>query len=130
MNLFVYGTLLDEEIMQRVCGTSFTGIQAVLSGYRCRKVVNQRYPAIRPCPSEQVAGMLYLDVSASVLKALDRYEGDQYQRCSLQVDTASERDVSAEVYVLTTGNAHLLSAETWDLGTFLTRDKPSYLEQL
>ena len=46
MNVFVYGTLMEDEVVQSVLGRRFESLPAVLAGYR-RVCLKQRvYPGI------------------------------------------------------------------------------------
>jgi gamma-glutamylcyclotransferase (GGCT)/AIG2-like uncharacterized protein YtfP len=79
--IFVYGTLRSEfnnpyaRLLRRQA--SLIG-PAVLTGsiYRLR-----HYPAFRPEPAGKVRGEVYrLNQPVETLKALDEYEGDEYER--------------------------------------------------
>ena len=113
-----------------VCGECYAGVKASLPGYRRRKLRHEVYPAISPCSEETVEGLLCFAVSAEALRVLDRYEGAQYQRCTVRVDTAMGRAVHAQTYVLATNHEDELSDEGWDLATFVERDKAAYLSGL
>ena len=66
--------------MQGVCGYGQPGEPAVLDGYARRLVQGEVYPAITPRLDEQVAGMLYRNLSAVETRLLDAFEGEIYER--------------------------------------------------
>ncbi|WP_051689682.1 gamma-glutamylcyclotransferase family protein [Pelobacter seleniigenes] len=130
MNLFVYGTLLDEDIMQLVAGTVPPSIAVRLHGYRRRKICGQVYPGIVIRAGETVAGRLYLNVSAELLARLDRFEGGEYERTTVLVESTSGEQLLAETYVLAPGGQSALSNESWSLAEFLGRGKQLLLQEL
>ena len=67
MNLFVYGTLIDAEIMRTVAGDDYVSERATLSGYVRRRVSGEVYPAIIECPGASVSGITYLDVNPNTV---------------------------------------------------------------
>jgi gamma-glutamylcyclotransferase (GGCT)/AIG2-like uncharacterized protein YtfP len=96
--LFAYGTLTDPEICGGLLGRMPTSIPAVLRGYARHDVRGEAYPAIVPQHGGSVRGRLYGDLSAGDLALLDAYEGDEYSRSRVEVDTGQER-VTAWAYV-------------------------------
>jgi len=75
MTLFVYGTLADPGVLQRVAGQSFVAEAAVLDGYR-RVEIAGCYPFIEPHAGAQVAGVVLTDVDQETLGRLDDYEDE------------------------------------------------------
>jgi len=130
MNLFVYGTLIDLDIMTAVSGESPIGIEARLSGFLRRKVAHEVYPAILPAEGQSVPGRLWLEISDAILERLDRYEGEQYERWDVIVETTTGGCVAAQTYVLVAEHRHELSKEAWDFTEFLEHHKNGYLEEL
>ena len=130
MNLFVYGTLLDEDIMQLVAGTVPPSIAVRLPGYRRRKICGQVYPGIVIRAGEVVAGRLYLNISAELWARLDRFEGGEYERTTVLVESASGEQLPAQTYVLTPGGQSELSNEPWSMAEFLGHGKQLLLRDL
>ena len=99
MNLFVYGTLCDAALVQRLTGRTFLMEPAFLGGYR-RFEPPGSYPYITPEAASGVHGQLLRDVDAAALQALDAYEdeGRLYRRVDVQV-TAARRVEPAQAYV-------------------------------
>lgn len=103
--------------MQAVTGRSFPSAPAVLAGFRRRRMAREDYPGIVPDSSELVDGLLVSELDETALLALDRFEGEQYERCHVVVNCGG-RPVSAWVYVVRAGYTHLLSDQRWDLQSF------------
>jgi len=127
MNLFVYGTLMDKEIMQIVSGELFSSAKATLQGYVRKQVVGDVYPAIVERQGHDVVGILYYDLSESALKKLDRFEGDQYDRCGVSVSLQEGQRANAQAYVFAEKSRQRLSADNWDYRFFLKTGKASFL---
>lgn len=79
--LFVYGTLMDPELVRALTGRTFATEPATLQGYRKVEVAGH-YPYIEASESELVEGALILDVDRNALAVLDDYEdeGSMYLR--------------------------------------------------
>ncbi len=75
MNLFVYGTLMQSDVVAAVTGTSFASKPARLPGYR-RISLAGHYPYIVAEDDAFVDGLLLLDVDAAALAKLDAYEDE------------------------------------------------------
>lgn len=99
MNLFVYGTLRDEDLVRRLVGRTFRHLPAELEGWRLRPpgTSSTGYPEIVPDPASRVSGLLLLDVDPESLRRLDAYE-EGYVRRRVRVRTP-EGTLEAEVYV-------------------------------
>ena len=126
MDLFVYGTLLSNELMASVCGYSHAGEAAVLRDFRCRRVRGESYPAIVPWPGDFVRGKLYRGLNRIQLDRLDRFEGHLYRRQPVQVEGAVGA-CRADTYVMAPGRAGLLSDDTWSLEGFLATGLEDFL---
>jgi gamma-glutamylcyclotransferase (GGCT)/AIG2-like uncharacterized protein YtfP len=117
MHLFVYGTLMDAEIMSHVAGGHFVSRPARLEGYRRRRMRGEVYPAIVPCPDETVAGRVYFSLPPAALERLDQFEGRQYERCLVTVACA-DGPLQVQAYVLAPAYHDRLSSASWELTTF------------
>ncbi|MBI3798007.1 MAG: gamma-glutamylcyclotransferase [Deltaproteobacteria bacterium] len=108
VDLFVYGTLMNESVLCSLTGRSFPRYEAELSGFE-RFTPNHGYPYIVPNPRARVRGILLTGIDQAALAALDRYEeeGQLYHRCRVEVTVDGCR-VSCETYV---GNVEALRAD-------------------
>jgi gamma-glutamylcyclotransferase (GGCT)/AIG2-like uncharacterized protein YtfP len=88
MDLFVYGTLMDDALVLELTGRSFRKERARLPGYR--KVMPEGdYPYIVPDAGETVEGLILRDVDDEALRAFDVYEDERlYLRHEVSVTIA------------------------------------------
>lgn len=121
-HLFVYGTLQYPEILKKLTGKSFVSKPAVLNHFKRHKVKNAEYPAIVPKHGAQTAGMLIENVDELSLKAIDFYEGDEYEKTIVNV-ISDDIENKAYTYVWIAGDNHL-DDEDWDKAYF----EKKYLE--
>ena len=100
--LFVYGTLMDEERLEKLTGRRFRRRRATLAGF-ARVLAAHGYPTIVPQAGSQVEGILVENVDAASMAALDadEDEGRLYARRPAEVLVDGER-VACEVYVCLT----------------------------
>jgi gamma-glutamylcyclotransferase (GGCT)/AIG2-like uncharacterized protein YtfP len=91
-SLFVYGTLQDAEVQQRIIGRLVAGSPDALDGYRKAQISigGNFYPFAVQDAADSVRGQV-LEVTADELAAMDAYEGDEYRR--IQVTLRSGRIV-------------------------------------
>lgn len=129
VNIFAYGTLQIEKVMQAVTGQQFSSSPAILSGYR-RSYIKQRvYPAIIQDPESITKGKLYFDIDEASLAALDAFEDVLYDR--LQVKVSIEDDqIDAYAYVINPKYKKRLSDKAWSLQEFETKYLQTYLTNI
>lgn len=79
--LFVYGTLKDSDVQERILGRTIKGVPDVLEGYRKSeiKINDNTYPIIKPCRNGSIKGLVLL-VTKKELKLIDEYETKAYKR--------------------------------------------------
>ena len=108
MNLFAYGTLMWPEVLESVMGRRLEGCKAVLHGYTRRRVKGQHYPVVFQCLEESVEGVLYKGLTKAEFRALDIFEGEEYDRVELGFD-----GTPAFVYVLSKDWKHIVDSKPW-----------------
>ena len=86
--LFVYGTLTNPEIQQRVFGRVAQVVPDVLKGYSKSgiEVDGEKYPLIIPNEGEKIEGSV-IDVTNSELRSIDEYETDAYERIKVVLES-------------------------------------------
>ena len=106
VNLFVYGTLLSEEIRSSVLQRDFSTCEAELTGFK-RIIPTRGYPYIIPDINERIRGLLLRDLDSLTMARLDEYEeeGILYHRRSVTVRVGTN-SIPSEVYV---GNVSVLT---------------------
>ena len=127
--LFAYGTLQFPEVIEAVCGRNFSGEPARLPGFVRLRIEGQSYPGIRAQEGGVTEGILYSGVDSDAISLLDRFEGGQYVRRSLLVETADGRKGRAAVYVVAEEHLADLSGEPWDPEVFRNQDLVSFLAE-
>jgi gamma-glutamylcyclotransferase (GGCT)/AIG2-like uncharacterized protein YtfP len=104
--IFVYGTLQDDQLVQRLLGRRLPWQPAVLEGY-CRTLdASIGYPVVHPLAGASVDGRLLEGVDQDALAALDAYEGREYRRVTVRVQTSDGRSVEAYAYLPMPGGAN------------------------
>jgi len=110
----------------RITGRSFPSEVAALEGFSRSMLRGASYPGIAPDEGARTTGTLYSNVDREALAALDRFEGELYERCEVRVTTASgER--TALAWVLREEQRHLLTGEPWDRERFSIRHLREWL---
>jgi gamma-glutamylcyclotransferase (GGCT)/AIG2-like uncharacterized protein YtfP len=111
VDLFVYGTLMNDGVLRSLTGRSFPKHEAELFGFE-RFTPDNGYPYIVPNPGTRVYGILLTQIDQAALAVLDRYEeeGRLYHRCRVEVTVGGHR-VSCETYV---GNTKALQAYSYE----------------
>ena len=115
MHLFVYGSLMFEEVWSRLVRRSYVKREARLHGFCRRKVREDVYPVIlRSQDSDWVDGIVYLNVLADDFARLDFFEGDFYERRNESVVVEGSEKVTAAVYALKEDFCHMAEDASWD----------------
>lgn len=127
--LFAFGSLCLPEVFAAVTGHAPPGVPATLAGYRAVLLRGVTYPGLAPAaPEARVSGVLYRGLDASTWAALDRFEGDGYQRRLDTVHDAAGRAHGAWVYHLAPGMSHTLTPVPWALDHFRAVHLAAFLE--
>ena len=125
--VFAYGTLEFAELVEAVAGRRFPSEPALLEGFARSMVRGAEYPGIAPAPGARTPGILYSGVDAAALAALDRFEGELYERREVVVRTASG-ETAALAWVLREESRHLLTGEPWDRERFAAHHLRAWLD--
>jgi catechol 2,3-dioxygenase-like lactoylglutathione lyase family enzyme/gamma-glutamylcyclotransferase (GGCT)/AIG2-like uncharacterized protein YtfP len=113
----------------RITGRRFPSEPATLEGFARSMLRGADYPGIAPHAGARTPGTLYRGVDREALAALDRFEGDLYQRCELTVTTSSGK-CSALAWVLRAEQRQLLTGEPWDPDRFAARHLQGWLARV
>ena len=97
MDLFVYGTLLDDAVVAQLTGRRFPKQSARLGGYR-KHTPAGGYPYIVPDVDGAVDGVVLSGIDDDAVRAFDEYEGHLYRRIAVTV-TVGAQPHHAFVYV-------------------------------
>jgi gamma-glutamylcyclotransferase (GGCT)/AIG2-like uncharacterized protein YtfP len=123
---FAYGTLEIPELMEALTGRHLPSTPAVLEGFtRCR-VRGRAYPGIVAVADARTEGRLYSDIDTRLIRLLDRFEGDLYERRRVSV-RARGQAIPAFAYVVRDSRRRRLHAEPWDRERFVAGHLPRFL---
>ena len=125
--LFIYGTLRDPDILAAVLGreVSLEALQpATAEGHKCVYYPGQVYPALLVVEGSVAPGALLHGLTEADLAVLDAYEGEEYRRGSIVVQTDAG-SVTALAYLPTQDIAP--GAPAWTLETWTSTHKPFVL---
>ena len=115
MHVFTYGSLMFHRVWSRVVAGYYEKTDARLYRYKRRKIRGMIYPAVLPGKeTDYVDGILYLRVSNTDIKTLDRFEGNYYRKEMAECKLSDRDDIIACVYVLKEEYAHYMEDEEWD----------------
>jgi len=128
--VFCYGTLEFPEIMEVVTGHRLPHTEAVLENYTRFLIKDANYPGVVEATGSRISGTLYTDIDPESLKRLDAYEGSIYVRRTIDVRTADNKTVTAEVYVIPARKRWMLSSKPWNKVEFARTHMKSYLARL
>lgn len=118
INVFTYGSLMLSFVFQRVVGRCPQSIEATLNDWKRVRVDKESFPAAVPASGDQVRGILWLGLSTDEIARLDQFEGEHYQRMSVQVSALSGERHAAEIYQWVRDDG--LINEPWDIDWFKT----------
>lgn len=103
-------------IWQRVVCGAYRSESAVLHDHARFALIDDTYPGVVPHVAATVEGVLYCDVDAADVAALDAFEGSEYRRDTVTVTLASGTTIVAQTYVFLA--THRLSAQAWEPQAF------------
>jgi gamma-glutamylcyclotransferase (GGCT)/AIG2-like uncharacterized protein YtfP len=129
MRLFCYGTLQFPACFRQVTGCRLTGKPALLEGYARYTVTGQVFPGICAEAGAVTPGVIYTGIGRRMLRRLDAYESDYYQRIRVQVRVSTGGTVPAWVYIIHPRYRNWLSHDRWDREVFRMKHMQHYLHQ-
>lgn len=128
-NLFAYGTLMCEDILTRVAGSTPAAAASVLTDFRRLVIRDAQYPGLIRYPGGRVEGVLYRDIAAAAWLRLDSFEGEMYERIAVTVEAGDGTLVEADTYLIRPGFEQLLELVEWDFETFLANGKEAFIRE-
>ena len=126
MNLFFYGTLMDADVRELVCGKPLDRVEpAIAQGFRRVYVAGRHYPMMLPHASGWVEGTLVRGVDPESLHRLQVYEGWEYGLHPIKVRSTSGAMVMAHVFLCP---PHITAHKRdWRLERWQLRHKRAFL---
>lgn len=134
-DLFVYGTLLFDEVVRALTGRTFPTVPASVTGYIRRAVERpdgrEAYPAITPEPQGTVRGRVLRGVDAMSMRRIDAYEMDppDYRLETVPVEYEDGDVGTAMTYTSLPTLLPRLKGQ-WDPATFKQNHLQDYVTRL
>ena len=124
-HLFTYGSLMFEDVWNRLVRGNYLSQKATLMGYARRSVKNDEYPVIFQA-DEFVEGVVYYDINEEDMITLDAFEGEYYERKEVELLVKNE-PVHACVYVLKEKYFDIIDPKPWSEAHFATEGIKRFL---
>ena len=130
MNLFVYGTLLYQSVMDLVVEQKFNAMSARLPDYTRCCLRRRVYPGIVPHKNSHVDGLIYFDMSEQAIQRLDFFEGVEYDRIDVQPFLSNGESIQSCAYVVSPIYQNVLEVYKWNEDSFEQNHLDIYLKHV
>ena len=124
-HLFTYGSLMFEDVWNRLVKGNYLSQKATLNGYARRAVKEDVYPVIFQA-NELVEGVVYYDINEEDMVILDTFEGEYYERKEVELLVKNE-PIRAYVYVLKEKYFDKIDPKPWSDALFATEGIKRFL---
>ncbi len=128
--LFIYGTLLFEQVWLEVVGRGVKKQPAYISGWVRLYMEGKLYPGIKRKPDSIVHGALVSGLTDQDWLRLDKFEDDIYTRSSIEVTLNNNATTPAFAYIIEDVNHKCLSAKLWSIDDFEKNNLDKFLIQV
>ena len=98
-HVFTYGSLTFDAVWSRVVVGRYRATPATLDDHARFAIRDESYPGMIATVGSRVVGVLHLDVDDGDLDRLDRFEGDDYLRTTVEVTGADGATWNAQTYL-------------------------------
>ncbi len=115
--------------MVDVSGCHLPYTTGTLRGFSRWAVKRELYPAVVQDNDGTVNGVVYLNVPDSAWNRLDQYEGEMYNRQSVDIVSDNGETIYAEIYVLQPGFINQLDGSDWDFDDFVANGKAIFQQR-
>lgn len=126
--LFVYGTMLDRDVIEVVLGRPFDPASmrpAWLDGYRVVRFRNDIYPMLVEAPGEHASGAVLYDLDATDLDRIGFFESYEYDFIECTVEVKERGRVQAVRFGAAEEPPR--QPEPWDLAWWQREHKDRFL---
>ena len=133
--MFVYGTLMFDEVVRALTGRTFRSVPARLAGYSRHCIIRNgkpdAYPAITANPEGSVSGRVLLEVDGPSLDIIRLFESDppDYEEVSVAPMLENGKPVQATTFVAKQSIVALLEGE-WNEQKFAREHLRNYVDVL
>lgn len=126
--LFVYGSMLDEDVLRVVLDRTAPPSArrgARLLGYRRVRLPDESYPILSPAPNGIVNGVLISDLQEEDWKRVQFFESEEYEFAPCRVELDNGRSIDA--LYCAEGEVASGATEIWRLDWWRERYKVRYM---
>jgi gamma-glutamylcyclotransferase (GGCT)/AIG2-like uncharacterized protein YtfP len=110
-HVFTYGSLMFAPVWEKVVRGNYRSATATARDYARFDISGETYPGMVARAGARVDGVIYFDVSADDIAALDGFEGSEYRRETISVVLGDGEKVAAASYVFIASGR--LAATVW-----------------
>lgn len=125
-HVFTYGSLMFAPVWNKLVKGKYSATKGVLYNYARRCVKDEEYPVIFRA-NEKVKGAVYYDVSEEDMQILDDFEGEFYERITVDIETHTQT-IQAEVYALKESYFSIIEDTPWSEEAFEKEGMKRFLE--
>ena len=129
-NLFVYGTLLYDEVWNEVVGHKREKQSAKAFGWARYYVNNKLYPGLISSLDSVVDGMLITGLTNQEWSKLDKFEDDLYIRKLIDITLENNTTIQSYAYIVEQANCKYLSSIPWEPKKFKQLELKKFLFKL
>ena len=127
-NLFVYGSLMYDEVWNQIVLGCHEKIKAEIVGYKRLKIKNANYPGLVK-GTGTVQGFVWLNVSQSNIKKLDLFEGEYYKRVEDIATDINNKKIIVNFYLIQDLYLSILEDIEWDENEFQKNGLDNFLKK-
>ncbi|HEV2610607.1 MAG TPA: gamma-glutamylcyclotransferase family protein [Noviherbaspirillum sp.] len=98
-HVFTYGSLMFAPVWEKVVQGSYRSMPATAREHARFDISGETYPDMVPAAGARVDGVIYFDVSADDIAALDAFEGTEYRRHMISVVLGNGDTLKAASYI-------------------------------
>lgn len=122
VSLFVYGTLINDEVVKAVTGKTFSKTPASLAGYFVARLDNLKCPGLVIKPGSIANGYILEKVDQQSLRLIDEWEDSGYKLTQIITDGG----VKCNTYLWTKG----FKNEAWNNSYFRNKQLNGYIKNI
>lgn len=98
IDLFVYGTLQNPEIVQAITGRVFDMTPATLVDHEIKSVRDEHYPGMIKSMGPKAAGQILHNIDPESFKLIQEWEGSDYQLSEVTIELTN-RKLEAQTFL-------------------------------
>lgn len=137
--LFVFGTLMDKDVLKWVCGMDLSELElqpAVANGFKRRQVKGECFPVLVPSALGKVSGLLIGGLTPLALQRAQFFEGDEYQLQGIVVEGMPDShssllipgDINAQYFA--DHQIYDIEDHDWSVHTWREQEKQDFMSRL